>query len=57
VGVYKKLEKVVWGKVSKPDMSKISNVNLKAVLENDYREAASIGNGSTADAIRFEVAT
>ena len=49
--------KIQWSKVPKPDLSKITNSNLKSVLEKDYREGATIWNGSTADAIRSELAT
>ncbi len=57
VGVYKKLEKVVWSKVPKPDMSKISNPEFKNLIDQLYRTEATMWNWSTADALRFEKAT
>ena len=52
-----KIAKIQWSKIPKPDLNKITNPNLKSVLAQDYRELATIGNGSTADAIRSELAT
>lgn len=39
--------------ILKPDLSTVSNEKLKRIIGQNYREWATIGNGSTADAIRY----
>lgn len=43
-----------WSKVSKPN---VKNKELKNAMDELYRPGAKIGNGSTADAIRYELRT
>lgn len=38
-------------------LTKITNPKLKTILKELYREGAKIGNGSTADALKYEIAT
>jgi len=48
------LKKVNWSKVPKPN---VQDPKLQNIVNQLYRPGAQIGNGSTADAIRYEKAT
>ncbi len=48
------LKKVSWSKVPKPN---VQDPKLQNIVNQLYRPGAKIGNGSTADAIRYEKAT
>ncbi len=56
--IVEKLRSVNWSRVNKPDMSKITNLKLKNIIEkNLYKPSSTYGNGSVADAIRYEKST
>ena len=56
--IAEKLRSVNWSRVNKPDLSKITNLRLKNIIEqNLYKTTSTYGNGSVADAIRYERTT
>jgi hypothetical protein len=52
--IAEKLRSVNWSRVEKPDLSKVQNTWLINAIEANYKKSATIGNGSTADAIRYQ---
>ena len=53
--ITEKLRSVNWSRVEKPDIGKIQNTTLRNIIsQNLYKDASTVGNGSLADAIRYE---
>ncbi len=52
--IMKKLDRVQWSLVEKPDISKIQSQALKNRITSNYRNWATYGNGSNADAARIQ---
>ena len=53
----KKLDKIRWSQVDKPDLTKITNTTLFNIVRDQYKTSSTIGNGSSADALRYEKTT
>jgi hypothetical protein len=57
IEIMKKLDKVRWSRVDKPDITKITNTTLFNIVRDQYKTSSTIGNGSSADALRYEKTT